>query len=405
MCHAIGCACLGQTGHLQQLVASFDCRFGVPASVSSRDAVGSFPDRFRWPHPIGHDWPTMLHTPLAFSSQNAHPEPHRNIKSLLAQNIASVNELARSLTISAAMEFSGKDLEDIQRVAGLLNLTVDELLQQSRARSQSAPSPSNSPQQPSPQHGTGAQRGTHFPASQILHSQQHRGSLDLDLDAFDLCDPSSSGAGSDPSELSLPPPATEGQDAEVILLNPRTTWYDCDAAMFSFDEAAVESLTFEDTVMPEAAEDGSQAPGSDMEIDFESVSNYTAREEAQGSAVDDASTDWSLVAPSSGSPLLQTPVSPSARSVDKSYHRIAPKMSRSNAKSTSETSSHRVKKKRSPYEGSKRIDTHLTRQLHACVRCRMQRNRVRPLGLGTCLAELADSRSVSPTRPTPAGPA
>jgi hypothetical protein len=147
--------------------------------------------------------------------------------------------------------------------------------------------------------------------------------------------------------------------------------------MFSFDEAAVESLTFEDTTMDfDAAEESSYAPGTDMEIDFESASNLTAREEAQEFTVDDTSTDWSLVAPSSGSPPRQTPLSPSTHSADKSYHKIAPRTSRPNARSTSETSSHRVKKKRSPYEGSKRIDTHLTRQLHACVRCRMQRNRV-----------------------------
>jgi hypothetical protein len=40
-------------------------------------------------------------------------------------------------------------------------------------------------------------------------------------------------------------------------------------------------------------------------------------------------------------------------------------------------SSHRVRKKRARYSASNRVDTNLTRSLNACVRCRIQRNRVR----------------------------
>ncbi|KAL1842470.1 hypothetical protein VTJ49DRAFT_5207 [Mycothermus thermophilus] len=56
--------------------------------------------------------------------------------------------------------------------------------------------------------------------------------------------------------------------------------------------------------------------------------------------------------------------------------RIAPRSSRTSLERSSQP--HRIKKKRSPYEAENRIGTHLTRQLHACVRCRMQRNRCIP---------------------------
>lgn len=386
MCHAIGCVCAGQTGHLQNVAASTDGRFGVSASVSSRNAVGSFIDRFRWPQPISHDWPTGLHIPLAFSSQDIQavhrdrccPEPHQNIKSSLAQRIALANTSANFLTTTATMatEFSGKDLEDIQRVAGLLNLTVDELLQQSRGHSENVTSDSSPPQHPQP--GTGQQRWTASPESQAPTNQHQQGPLELGLDTFDLDDLQSGGAGSDPSELSLPPPATQSHGS-VILLNPHTTAYDCDAAVWGFNQSPGESLAFGDTAMdPDFTEDGSYVPVSEMEIDSESVSNRAAWEDPRESRLGDGSSDWALVSASPRLAASKTPTSPSSDSTDKRYHRIAPKYSRpSNAQSSSESSSHRVKKRRSPYEGKKRIDTHLTRQLHACVRCRMQRNRVR----------------------------
>lgn len=388
MCHAIGCVCPGQTGHLQGVAASTDGRFGVSASVSSRNAVGSFIDRFRWPQPISHDWPTVLHIPLAFSSQDIQavhrdrrcPEPHQNIKSSLAQRIALANTstvflTTTTTTTTTAMEFSGKDLEDIQRVAGLLNLTVDELLQQSRGHSENVTFDSSPPQHP--QQGTGQPRWTDSLESRAPAFQHQQEPLELGLDTFDLDDLQSGGAGSDPSEMSLPPPATQSHGS-VILLNPHTTTYDCDTAVWGINQSPGESLTFGDTAMdPDFAEDGSYVPVSEMEIDSESLSNRAAWEDARESRLDDGSSDWALVSASPASAASKTPKSPSSDSTDKRYHRIAPKYSKPSAQSSSESSSHRVKKRRSPYEGKKRIDTHLTRQLHACVRCRMQRNRVR----------------------------
>ncbi|KAK4155269.1 hypothetical protein C8A00DRAFT_13670 [Chaetomidium leptoderma] len=372
MCHFIGCACLGPAGYLQNVLQnvaiSTDGRFGVPASVSSRNAVGSFLDRLQWSHPINHDWPVVLQNPLPFSSGGASPEPHQNINSSFAQRIASVNAHTESLTITTntAMDFSGKDLEDIQRVAGLLNITVDELLQQSRARNQNATFAS------SPTHPT------HFPETQVPANQLQTPS-DLDLDAFDPCHPQSSGSGSDPSELSFLPPTTQDQDAKVILLNPHTPWYDCDTAACGSNQSPGETFTFNETTAdPETAEDGSYLSLAQMEINSELVSEHTPRE-VHGFVLDDASTDWALVSSSPETPAFQSPMSPSTGSTGKRYHIIAPKFTKSSSsQSTSDNSSYRVKKKRSPYEGSKRIDTHLTRQLHACVRCRMQRNRCIP---------------------------
>ncbi|KAK3293656.1 uncharacterized protein B0H64DRAFT_326361 [Chaetomium fimeti] len=292
-------------------------------------------------------------------------------------SLAPRTTFASNGPLFADMEFSGKDLEDIQRVAGLLNLTVDELLQQSRVNSSKITSASSSPQ-PSPRRSANQQRSPLFQESHVL-SSHHQPSFGLDLDTFDLADPHSSSSGSDPSELALPPPAnTQDQGTRVVLLNPHTTSYDCDAAAWGTNQPAGDVFAFDDTTMDsDPADDGSYVPVSDVKLDFDSVSEYTVRE-GQEFMLEDASADWALVSASPESPELQLAMSPAIGSVDKRYHRIAPKFPRHGAQTPSESSSHRVKKKRSPYEGRKRVDTHLTRQLHACVRCRMQRNRCIP---------------------------
>jgi len=409
MCYAIGCACLGQSAHFLGVATSLDDRFGVPASVSSRNAVGSFVDRFRWPHPISHDWPTTLPSPLAFSSQDARrdrrfPEPHLDIKSPPAPRFASGAAPADFLATTkfTAMEFSGKDLEDIQRVAGLLGVTVDELLQQSRAQSQNTES---SPlQQPALGHNLSQQ---HVLGEDQVPASQHSTSLDLDSDPFDLVTVGSSGSGSTPSDLMLPPAVAHDQ-SEVILLNPHTTWYDCDAP-WGVHQSLDESPNFDDIAMDsETTGDGSYVRLTEMELDTASLSEHTARGEADGSALDDASTDWAIVSPSPESAALQSPMSPSTGSADNRYHRIAPRLAKPAPQSASDSSSARVKKKRSAYERSKRVDTHLTRQLHACVRCRMQRNRVRIRSCSQIVqrwsCRVADHSSVSPIRPTLAAP-
>jgi hypothetical protein len=282
-----------------------------------------------------------------------------------------------------------------------LGISVDELLQRSRfhcanAASASAGSPSyasqsdGASQQPSPEQG--------------VPTSQHQASLDLDLTGFDLDDPQPSGPRSVPSEFSLPPPVAQDLGREVILLNPHTTSYDCDTAAWGVNPSAGDNFAFDDAVVdPDFAEEASYVPVSKMEIDSASFSDCTTREETQESGLDDVSAGWAIVSPVSRSPPI---ASPSMGSADKNYHRIAPKIPKSSTRSPSDSSSSRVRKKRSPYEGRKRVDTHLTRQLHACVRCRMQRNRVRPLPNGRRLMFPTYShRSASLTRqilPAPA---
>lgn len=274
-----------------------------------------------------------------------------------------------------AMEFAGKDLEDIQRVAGLLNLTVDELLQQSRSQSQNA---AHSPPQPSPRHSLSQQRPTLSQEIQVPTSHHHT-SLELDLDAFDLESFQSSGSGSEEPQPSLAPPPPPNNGTEVILLNPPTAWYDCDT-LWGFNQSLDAIPNFDDITMDsEATPEGSSLPLSEMEIDCETASHHPAPSQGghEESVLDDGLTDWALVSISPEPPAFQPQTSPSV-STDKRYPKIAPRSSKSNSHSTSHSSSSRVKKKRSRYDGSQRVDTHLTRQLHACVRCRMQRNRCIP---------------------------
>ncbi len=264
------------------------------------------------------------------------------------------------------MEFLGKDLEDIQRVAGLLNLTVDELLQQSRSHSQNAAN-NSPPQILSPQLGLNPQRQALFPEGQVPSSQHHSpldpelDSFDLDLDPFDLpqLQPGGSGSG---------PPAPQHQETRRILLNPPTTWYSCDS-LWGFNQSLGEIPDFDDAAMEsEPTGEGSEyVRVSEME-DHASASQHPGP--------DDSLRDWALVSPPPEPSAFKSPRS-SSGSTGKRYTKIAPRDSRANSHSTPDGSSSRVKKPRSRYDGTQRVDTHLTRQLHACVRCRMQRNRGR----------------------------
>lgn len=377
MCHTIGCSCFGRLH--SALVGPSNGRFSVLAPVYSRDAVGSFIDRFQglWPHPTSHDWPAPLHFPLDTSLRDApsdrrRPEPHPDIKSILAQNIAPLNLPAFFHTFpSTTMEFSGKDLEDIQRVAGLLNLTVDELLQQSRDRIHHA-TPVRSPRQLSPQYCISQ---TESSLSLDIRPAQRQSAPGFNLDPFDFDVPQSESPATDPVGSSPPLPARH-PGTQVILLNPQSPWYDCDAALLDFNESFSDSLELDRSNYPDTDTASSFVPVEAMQTDSRSASENTAREKGIMSPMDDGSTDWALVSPPE-SLALQTPASPSTGSTDKRYYMIAPRSSKSSAQSNSESSSYRVKKKRRPYEGTKKTDTHLTRQVHACVRCRMQRNRVR----------------------------
>ncbi|KAK4176190.1 hypothetical protein QBC36DRAFT_311330 [Triangularia setosa] len=373
MCDSIGCLCWGADG-----------RFGFSAPVSTRSAVGSFVDRFRWALPTRHDWPRPLHIPRDDDSgwglrrvRPYYPEPHQDINSLNSLNFLlasrpalqpSSDQYPPALLAALIMDFSGKDLEDIQRVAGLLNLTVDELLEQSRARTQLTEPATTPVQQSIPLHPL-QQQALEGPSTWFQHrlqDEQYRPPVDLDLGSLEFEDE----FAQLPQETTL---AHHHQGTTVELLNPRRSEYDCDVGIWDF-ETIGDSFEFDSTrYRPAGDEASSSVSATPMQLDSESLSDNLREEPV---IVDDASTDWALV-PSPGD-SQSSAMSPSSGSGEKRYPALAPKASRSSSHSVSEGSSHRVRKKRSPYEGTKKTDTHLTRQVHACVRCRMQRNRCIP---------------------------
>ncbi|KAK0634456.1 hypothetical protein B0T17DRAFT_586269 [Bombardia bombarda] len=290
------------------------------------------------------------------------------------------------------MDFSRNDLEAIQRVAGLLGLTVDELLTQRRGSSEPTQHPTQQKQEQQQQQ----QQQKHAqlqpqPSIQAsvdrLHLQTPQGSnlaplrdASLDLDQFGLHAQGTNNTGRESSE-SISPPGAQATGTEVILLNPQTVWFDCDVALWDFDESAGGGLATDNDRFPAGDGGESYVPVTPMQVDSSPGSDGTAREDEQDEALDDAETeDWAMIT-SPGSMSMssfQTPISPSTGSAERRYHPIAPKSGRNSSRSTSGTSIRRARKKRSPYHGSKKSDTHLTRQVHACVRCRMQRNRCIP---------------------------
>ncbi|KAM7183652.1 hypothetical protein V8F33_013449 [Rhypophila sp. PSN 637] len=290
------------------------------------------------------------------------------------------------------MNFSSKDYEDIQRVAGLLNLTVDELLQQRRRPSQlnspgaldrnfgSLDVGSSSPYTAPSAYDDDQQSP---PVAWPLNSPSTVQSGSGDPDHFDVIKPQTRTAGIEEGSALVHSTSRDQGNEKVILLNPHTTWYDCDASLWDFNESTRDTVPVAD--QGSEVDDGDSSsfvPVVPMQIDSELGSVTTARDDSGGDKdMDDISTDWAIVpsSPGSSSPF-QTPASPSNGSLDRRYHLIAPKNNKpsSYAHSISESSSHKVRKKRSPYQGTKKADTHLTRQVHACVRCRMQRNRCIP---------------------------
>jgi len=284
-------------------------------------------------------------------------------------------------TQSFAMEFySAEELERIQQVADLLGLSPEELIQQRRV------SHSNARQFPTHHHV--ADPSTHLPISQPPQDLSADGGAPLswqhvhvihrhesmDVDSFEVEE--------DAAQLSAPSAAsgeTHDHDTEVILLNPQTVWYDCDAPLWNLEEAPPpdEAVPFEG----DGAESFVSVTPTQVDLDMESISATQELRPERDPENTGTDSGWALVSSSPGSmSSFQTPMSPTAVSADKRYHIIAPKSGRpgslSGSASQSHSSSPKVRKKRSPYQGAKKRDTHLTRQVHACVRCRMQRNRV-----------------------------
>ncbi|KAK3320449.1 hypothetical protein B0T19DRAFT_387052 [Cercophora scortea] len=290
------------------------------------------------------------------------------------------------------MDFSRKDLEDIQRVAGLLDLTVDELLQQRRRPSEHRGSHSSVGSRPpiDANHTTSTQpivpqfaKSSHLD----LRIASHNFNNDfVHVDHSDLDEGPHAPTGTKAASSTVTDPETE-----VILLNPANAWYDCNsnAEQWAFDESSGGNFSPDDINMSLPDDDdeldgrnADQRP-SPMLLGSDNVSDFTAAEDTQGaeSGLDGAGTDWALVSSSPGSTSMssfQTGLSPSTAAGDRRYPAIAPRSERVGSQALTDSSTHRVRKKRSPYQGAKKIDTHLTRQVHACVRCRMQRNRCIP---------------------------
>ncbi|KAK3936613.1 hypothetical protein QBC46DRAFT_366801 [Diplogelasinospora grovesii] len=339
--------------------------------------------------------------PAKSACRNRGPlKPHQDIKS----TVAHINDPLCIYThaffgsVQFAMEFSGKDLQDIQRVAGLLGLTVEELIQQKRQRSEpSPPSDSGIPGRiRTHRHGTGAgvddphgkrPDGNHhhdaspsaWQSAQLQLSPNHE-LMDVDPPDFNEVQASSFGVTSEEAT------STNHHDAltEVILLNPQSVWYDCDEAFWDLADLNGETVMLDQGSGPsEDTGEGSFVPVTPTQSGSSGDSEGTAREEEEEKAVDGSGTgtDWQMVPLSvSSMSAKRTPETPTTGSTDARYHIIAPRPDRAGTpkNSASKSQSHRVRKKRSRYQGTKKTDTHLTRQVHACVRCRMQRNRCIP---------------------------
>ncbi|KAK0706127.1 hypothetical protein B0T26DRAFT_654883 [Lasiosphaeria miniovina] len=280
----------------------------------------------------------------------------------------------------AAMEFSGKDLEDIQRVAGLLNLTVDELIQQRRRAGE--PSKKRDIPDNARIHHTAVSDTyslSQLPGDGLRQDRPDAGpqpevSHDADPMDLDLFEPEPSHSSSEPAEAEAA--ALPSSSTEVILLNP--LWYDCNASVWGYAEAAGEDFPVDDISQLEDDGDESYVPVTTAHTGSDDGSHITARGKGKERESDELGTDWALVSTPKSLSSFQTPISATTGSIDKRYHPIAPRTSRHNSQSTEESSLRKVRKKRGRYIEAKKMDTNLTRSVHACVRCRMQRNRCVP---------------------------
>lgn len=301
----------------------------------------------------------------------------------------------------------------LQQAAGYLNISVDELLQLQRAAPHSDQALSLGASGSRPNYARNESFGddrqvssffVHENGGMLLQSghtgnvtsqQQDVNQLAMaELSSFTTRQPifdenpsspgGSRGFGAAPQE-------------EVILLNPEieNAWYACnmDYQMIDFGEIS--------------GSDPISSSGTDSFVhiavpvhDSDAESESTARDgDVDMSSEDDAGEAPSL--------LLPADRRSTSSLASRQYRLIAPRPGPAQSVSGSSgptVTSHRVRKKRAPYSAAQRIDTSLTRSVNACVRCRIQRNRVRT-GFSTCppLATvlLTHHHSVSLTRIIP----
>lgn len=273
-----------------------------------------------------------------------------------------------------------KQLLVLQSAAGILNVSVDELLQLQRvpspapltlgggsSRSQYVRTNSKEDGQ---QHGGSPLNGSDdiFPPhsrNHNFHRQQHHASHFADFPSFtsetQALERYSSQAGSYTTEST--------SQERVILLNPEIehAMYACNRD-FQFVEFG--DISGSDQNNPSGSDGYIQVPLGYIYPDAESES--TARDDD----VDMLSADED-----DRTVPVSTPADTwsSSSTGSRQYKMLAPRPGAVKSESSGSSPGgviRRVRKKRAPYSASRRLDTNLTRSLNACVRCRIQRNRV-----------------------------
>lgn len=274
----------------------------------------------------------------------------------------------------------------IQQAAGYLNLSVDELLQQQRAPPPSESSLTLGASGSRPNyaqndsldddgqlntfvaHGNDATfwQSDHGGNADYGTSQQQDGNqlLMMDLPSFGPEQPIFDGHPPPHAFLAAP-------QEDVILLNPEieNAWYAC-----NMDYQVIKLGDI-------SGSDRNNSSGTDGFVKLAPHSHGSdgdSESTARDGDVDMSSGDDD----GDGAPSVPTPANSQSSSSlgNRQYKLIAPRPGTVKllpGGSDIGVSVPRVRKKRAPYSASRRLDTNLTRSLNACVRCRIQRNRVR----------------------------
>jgi hypothetical protein len=328
------------------------------------------------------------------------------------------------------MELSGRDLEDLQRAAAVLQVSVDDLLQIRRDQGRKASAAEDILGLDDGDSGLGFSGSSSFShQTQIVGGEWHgqRGQIGgseyqgaqvygvpstwnfpqdgtsymMDGTATTATAATTQYLGhiaadsspvGDSSSVTVTWPVVE--DKRVILLNARSQapWYDCNVGLSNYWDPVElghddSSIQFQDVDSSEWVD--ATPAGEDMSIaGYTTISGHTASPKPgladfKSPTPDDSSgdpMDWAIVpssAQSTSSGIFQArSLSNSPSSKASKFLSIAPKPGRQEIASVPGNSSSRVKKKRAKYGASRKAQTKITRDAHACVRCRMQRNRV-----------------------------
>lgn len=190
-----------------------------------------------------------------------------------------------------------------------------------------------------------------------------------------------------PSSAPATTPATpaefQSRDADAILLNPGSVpLFQCDTDFaphfvpFLDDDSPLEGENY--SLLQAASYDTS----SYVEISEESghVSEGESETVAVGGHDDEEdckpAMDWEMVSASSTSIMTTGGKDQPKKSNPPKYPTLAPKPGSIHQTSASSASSSASRKRRAAYSKTWRKETRWTRQHNACVRCRVQRNRV-----------------------------